>query len=104
MAKQSKKKKRKKKSHFSLRKILTRDKINIQWEANYIINRALNHETKIVSLLGLVFFSTDTGDSWILDTKDGLSLCLAKNGEEQEFNITQSATEFKIEWNSNYDI
>ena len=107
MSKQSKKKstkKRKKSSHLSLSKILNRNKVNINLEANYIMKRALNHETKIVSLLGLILFSTETGDAWILDPKDGLSLCLLKNGEEQEFNIYESTSELKIEWNSNYDI
>lgn len=104
MGKQSKKKKRKNNSQFSLHKILSRDKVSIKWEANYIINRAFNHKTKIVSLMGLILFSTDTGDAWILDPKDGLSLCLVKNGEEKEFNINETASEFKIEWTSNYEI
>lgn len=78
--------------------------VNIIWRVNYIINSASNREDKVVSDLGLVLFSTKTGDAWIIDPTNGLSLCLMKNGEKQDFNISESDSDINIEWNSKYTI
>ncbi len=52
----------------------------------------------------LIFFSTETGDAWVLDCEDELALCLAKDGEEQSFTIIDTPAQFSIDWNSNYYI
>lgn len=66
--------------------------------------RAKDNEAHIVTLGPLVLFSTETGDAWMLDPKDGLALCLARDGEEQPFTITETPTNFSIEWNAHYHI
>ena len=58
----------------------------------------------MVSLGPLVFFSTETGDAWVLDPADSLALCLARDGERQSFTITETATQFAIDWQANYQI
>jgi hypothetical protein len=57
-----------------------------------------------VTLGPLVFFSTETGDVWMLDPADGLALCLARDGEPLAVQITETETRFAIEWTSTYQI
>jgi hypothetical protein len=83
---------------------LAQEQISISAEANYIIQRALNGDTRIVRLGALLLFSTESGDAWLLDVEDGLALCLARLGEKQPFHITETATNFSIEWAANYRI
>jgi hypothetical protein len=73
-------------------------------EANYIIERAQKSDMRVVSIGPLVFFSTETGDAWVLDPADSLALCLARAGERQSFTINETATQFAIDWQANYQI
>ena len=98
------KKRKKSKISRSKKKKLNREQISIIGESNYIINRAQNYESRVVSLGSLIFFSTETGDAWMLDYKDGLALCLAKVGEKQPFRIVETPEKFAIEWNVTYQI
>lgn len=49
-------------------------------EVEYIVARAAESDARVVTLGQLVFFSTETGDAWLLDPEDRLALCLAKAG------------------------
>jgi hypothetical protein len=51
-----------------------------------------------VSLGPLVFFSTATGDAWLLDAEDSLALCLAREGTRVPVTITETPERFAIEW------
>jgi hypothetical protein len=73
-------------------------------EANYIISRTQDNDARVVTLGPLILFSTETGDAWMLDPEDGLALCLARAGEAQPFTITETATDFSIEWKASYQI
>jgi len=86
------------------KKKLHREQISIIGETDYIINRAQNYDSRVVSLGSLIFFSTETGDAWMLDYKGGLALCLAKDGEKQPFRIVETPEKFAIEWNVTYQI
>ena len=83
---------------------LTREQVSITAEANYIIQQALKGDIRIVRLGALLLFSSRSGDAWLLDVEDGLALCLARLGEKQPFRITETATNFSIEWAANYQI
>lgn len=98
------KKRKKSKTSRPKKKKLNREQISIAGETNYIINRAQNYDSRVVSLGSLIFFSTETGDAWMLDYKDGLALCLARAGEKQPFRIVETPEKFTIEWNVNYQI
>ena len=104
--KNDRKKKRKRKSIPSplLKKLISRDKSNILNEVEYIINRAQQNDSRIVAFGPLTFFSTETGDSWVLDPEDRLALCLSRNGEKQDFVIKETETNFGIEWKARYQI
>ena len=103
-----KKKKRKTPKVFNVkRRILKRKKGGIVSEANYIISCAKIFEAHVVSFGPLLFFSTENGDAWMLDHKDGLALCLAKKGESQSAYsayIDETDENFKIEWTADYQI
>jgi hypothetical protein len=96
--------KRKKRPPRERRQILDQPQISIAGEAGYIIKQAEERDTRIVSLGPLVFFSTETGDAWVLDPLDNLALCLARDGERQPFDITETASQFAIDWQANYQI
>jgi len=97
-------KRRKARAPRTKRRTLKRKQISITDEVNYIINLALNSNARVVTLGQLIFFSTGTGDAWMLDPEDGLALCLARDGEKQRLRITETPTDFSIEWNANYGI
>ena len=100
-----KKKKRKTtKGTKILRRIVKRKKGTILSEANYILSRAQNFDSRVVSFGPLLFFSTQSGDAWMLDPGDGLALCLAKEGEPQSVHIDETDENFKIEWTADYQI
>jgi hypothetical protein len=46
----------------------------------------------------LVFFSTATGNAWVLDAEDNLALPLAAAGTRLPFAITETPERFAIEW------
>jgi len=98
------KKRKKSKTPRPKKKKLNREKISVLGETNYIISRAQHYDSRVVSLGSLIFFSTETGDSWMLDYNEGLALCLARDGEKQPFRIVETPDKFAIEWNATYQI
>lgn len=85
-------------------RLLSREEVSINREADYIIEKAQVHDRRVVGLGGLVFFSTQTGDAWILDPADSLALCLVRDGEHQNFSILETPTKFQIAWEAQYHI
>ncbi|HKZ85193.1 MAG TPA: SEC-C domain-containing protein [Anaerolineae bacterium] len=83
---------------------LSREQINIKREVEYIVRRAAERDARVVMLGPLVFFSTETGDAWLLDPSDQLALCLARDGDPRPVNITESAETFAIGWDMTYQI
>ena len=83
-------------------RLLSREEVSINREADYIIKKAQVHDSRVVGLRGLVFFSTKTADAWILDPTDSVVLCLAQDGERQNFSILETPTSFQIAWEAQY--
>src|SRR5207249_7293080 len=73
-------------------------------EIDYILRRAEQFESRVVTLDQLVFFSTVTGDAWMLDPEDGLALRLAEAGERRPARIVETATRYGIEWTASYSL
>jgi hypothetical protein len=73
-------------------------------EVDYIVARAAELDSRVVTLGQLVFFSTQTGDAWMLDPEDGLALCLARDGGRVAVQIVETATRFAIEWTATYRV
>jgi hypothetical protein len=78
--------------------------VSIMKEINYIIDRAQNRACHVISWAELVFFSTLSGDAWALDPAESFALCLARDGEKQEFTVAETPDNFKIAWNAHYEI
>ena len=97
-------KRRKPRPSHTRQQRLRPEQISVTGEANYTIQRARSFDARVVTLGPLFFFSTETGDAWMLDPKDGLALCLALEGEEQPFTIAETSTDFSIEWSANYRV
>src|SRR5438445_2549738 len=71
-------------------------------EVDYIVARAAQFDSRVVTLGQLVFFSTAAGDAWMLDPEDGLALKLAEAGDRNPVKIVETANRFAIEWTASY--
>ena len=60
--------------------------------------------TRIVTVVQLVLFSTETGDAWLLDPADRLAARLARDGESEPIHIEETETTFAIGWEGRYRI
>jgi hypothetical protein len=58
----------------------------------------------VVTLGRLHFFSTETGDAWVLDPAEGLARCLARGGDPRELGIVETHERFGVEWEAVYAI
>ena len=76
--------------------------MNLRREVEYIVERAAQGDARLVTLGPLLFFSTQTGDAWMLDPADHLALCLAKDGDPLAVGIVETPETFQIEWNAHY--
>lgn len=86
------------------RRWVARDEMSIRGEAEYIAERAMEGDARIVTLGPLLLFSTETGDAWVLDPGDHLALCLAKGGEPLPAEIAETEASFTIGWNAHYAV
>ena len=85
-------------------RVLIGDEISVTREAGYIVGRAQSGDARAVTLGRLVLFSTGTGDAWMLDAEDSLTLCLARAGERQSFQILETPTSYTIAWEADFRI
>lgn len=77
---------------------------SISLEIDKIVSIAQRRDAHIVTMESFVFFSTETGDAWMLDPDEGFSLCLVHDGKKQEFAISETPRSFSIGWNSDFRI
>jgi hypothetical protein len=73
-------------------------------EVRYIQRRAADRHGRIITVGQLVLFSTDTGDTWVLDPLDRLAARLARNGDPEPVHIEENDTSFVIDWKCDYRI
>ena len=85
-------------------KQLQQKSLRIAKEVRYIQHRAAEHDARIVSIGPLVFFSTQTGDAWILDPTDQLAARLAYDGDLIALYIEETDTNYAIGWQGRYRI
>jgi hypothetical protein len=69
-----------------------------------IQRRAAEHDGRFVTLGQLVFFSTQTGDAWMLDPSERLAVRLAREGDPEPIDIQETEAHFTIGWKGHYDI
>src|SRR5262249_44259860 len=66
--------------------------------------RAAQYDARFVTVGPLVFFSTPTGDAWMLDPSDHLAARLARDGDPEPIDFQETDTNFAIGWKGNYHI
>jgi hypothetical protein len=82
----------------------TWESLNLANEVCSIQHRAAEHDDRIVSIGPLVFFSTDTGDAWMLEPADQLAARLAIAGDPLVVHIEETETSFAVGWQGRYRI
>jgi len=83
---------------------LSRESLHLAKEVRSIQHRAAEHDGCIVSIGPLVFFSTDSGDAWILEPAEQLATRLAVGGDPLPVHIQETETNFAIGWQGHYQI
>ena len=73
-------------------------------EINYIQRRAAEYDARFVTVGPLVFFSTETGDAWMLDPCDQLAARLARDGDPESIEFQETDSDFAIGWKGDYHI
>ena len=80
----------------------SQESLHLAKEVRSIQHRAAEHDGRIVSIGPLVFFSTDTGDAWLLEPADQLAAELAVGGDPLPVHIDETKTSFAIGWQGRY--
>jgi len=67
-------------------------------EIKYIQHQAAKHDGRFVTIGPLVFFSTETGDAWMLDPSCQLAARLARDGDPEpiDFEETDANPSFAV--------
>ena len=73
-------------------------------EIKYIQRQAVEHDGRFVTIGPLVFFSTETGDAWMLDPSCQLAARLARDGDPEPIDFEETDTNYAIGWKGNYRI
>jgi hypothetical protein len=80
----------------------TRESLNLAKEVRTIQRRAADQDGRIVSIGPLVFFSTETGDAWMLEPQNHLAVRLALAGDPLPVLIEETDEHFAIGWLGRY--
>jgi len=80
----------------------TRESLNLAKEVRTIQRRAADQDGRIVSIGPLVFFSTETGDAWMLEPQNHLAVRLARAGDPLPVLIEETDERFAIGWLGRY--
>jgi hypothetical protein len=80
------------------KRIVEGKSIRLADEVRYIQRRAVDYDSRIVTIGQLILFSTKTGDAWLLDPADQLAARLAREGESEPIQIEETDTTFAIGW------
>ena len=73
-------------------------------EIKYIQQQAAKHDGRFVTIGPLVFFSTETGDAWMLEPANQLAARLAREGDPEPIDFQETDTNYAIGWKGNYRI
>jgi hypothetical protein len=83
---------------------LSRDSLHLAKEVRSIQRRAADHDGRIVTIGALVFFSTETGDAWMLEPADQFAARLATGGDPLPVHIEETESSYAIGWQGHYRI
>lgn len=80
----------------------TRESLHLAKEVRTIQHQAAEHDGRIVRIGPLVFFSTDTGDAWMLEPADHLAAKLAVGGDPLPVLIEETEDQFAVGWQGRF--
>ena len=80
------------------------DELNFTREAQRIQRLAQASDARVVTLGQIAFFSTATGDAWMLDLDDGFAVCLAQEFAARPIPIKETDQTLAIQWNTDFEI
>ncbi len=73
-------------------------------KADLIIEAAVKKEPKIDVIGNFIFFSTQSGDAWMLDHRDNRALQLVDTCKVLNYKILESKDRFAVEWKDRFQI
>jgi len=73
-------------------------------EIKYIQGQAAEHDARFVTIGPLVFFSTQSGDAWMLEPSNHLAVRLARDADPEPFDFKETDTTYTIGWKGAYRI
>ena len=73
-------------------------------EIKYIQHQAAKHDGRFVTIGALVFFSTATGDAWMLEPSNQFAARLARAGDPEPIDFEETDANYAIGWQGNYRI
>jgi hypothetical protein len=79
-------------------------KFRLRDEIRYVQKRAAANDSRVITLLQFLLFSTETGDAWLLDPADHLAVPVARDGDPLPVHIEETDKNFTIEWMGTYRI
>lgn len=65
-------------------------------EIKYIQQQAAKHDGRFVTIGPLVFFSTETGDAWMLEPANQFAARLARDGDPEPIDFQETDTNYAI--------
>src|ERR1700682_4060497 len=95
---------RKSRQHGPGKPPLEGKRLRLADEVGRIQRRAAARDGRIVRIGGLVLFSTETGDAWLLDPPDQLAARLARDGDPEPIHVEETDTTFAIGWKGHYRV
>lgn len=84
-------------------RVLGPGEANYTKEARRIQKQALAGGARLVRIGSILFFCANS-DAWMLDVEDQLARCLVEAGRKLPLGITETPTQFTVEWNARYEI
>ena len=73
-------------------------------EIESIQAQAAEHDERFITTGTLVFFSTQTGDAWMLEPSSHLATRIARDGDPEPVDFQETETNYAIGWKGTYRI
>ena len=73
-------------------------------EVRCIQRRAAGHTATFVAVGPLAFFSTETGDAWMLDPSDHVPARVARDGAPESIHLEETDADYSIAWPCEYAV
>ena len=82
----------------------SQESLQLAEEVRSIQRRAAERDGRMISIGPLVFFSTETGDAWMLEPAGQLATRLAVDGDALPVLIEETEIDYAIGWQGRYRI